>query len=108
MKELTARDKAMYLCNLMPKKYALLAVAEILDELDPVEQEVRHRYYEQVRVEIDKYIVEKTYDGYKLKFGMHKGKKLMDTPFDYLRWLAKQEFSPKEVVKYIEKHKDFI
>jgi hypothetical protein len=54
MKELTARDRAKYLCDMMPKDCALITVAEILDELDPVEQEVRHRYYLQVRVEINK------------------------------------------------------
>jgi len=45
---------------------------------------------------------------YRMRFGKYEGERLYDIPFDYLRWLAKQEFSPKEVVKYIKDHENFI
>jgi uncharacterized protein (DUF3820 family) len=47
-------------------------------------------------------------DSYKIKFGKHKGKKLVDIPFDYLRWLDKQDFCPPTVKKYVKQHKEFI
>jgi uncharacterized protein (DUF3820 family) len=45
---------------------------------------------------------------YKMTFGKHKGKTLDHIPFDYLRWLAVQDFAPKAVKDYVKRHKDFI
>ena len=43
-----------------------------------------------------------------LSFGKHKGKHFKDIPFNYLRWLAEQNFCPASVKAYVKKHKDFI
>tara|TARA_R100000805_G_C3523855_1_gene45178 strand:- start:288 stop:440 length:153 start_codon:yes stop_codon:yes gene_type:complete len=45
---------------------------------------------------------------YRIKFGKHKGKSLDDIPFDYLRWLAKQDWCPKAVINYLKKNNNII
>ncbi len=45
---------------------------------------------------------------YKMPWGKHKGKSLSDVPFNYLRWLSEQDYSPKPVKVWVKKHKDFI
>ena len=45
---------------------------------------------------------------YKMPWGKHKNKSLDDIPFNYLRWLDRQDYCPKPVKAYVKRHKDFI
>lgn len=68
-----------------------------------------------VREEFDKFKLDEKkklrrslIEHYKMPWGKHKGVKLEDVPFNYLRWLSEQHYCPTTVKEYVNYHDEYI